>query len=91
VLRHTCGSILYKNGWNARQVQLQLGHHSPAFTLAVYVHVLPSDLPEHPGFGGNIVATRPTETDRNPAASAKLVARLSPAVQRAAEAVAVNS
>jgi hypothetical protein len=29
-------------------VQLWLGHHSAAFTLRVYVHLLPSDLPEPP-------------------------------------------
>jgi hypothetical protein len=27
-----------------KQVQLKLGHHSPAFTLSVYVHLLPDDL-----------------------------------------------
>jgi hypothetical protein len=27
-------------------VQKLLGHHSPAFTLATYVHLLPDDLPE---------------------------------------------
>ena len=25
-----------------------LGHHSPAFTLAAYVHLLPDDLPDAP-------------------------------------------
>ena len=52
-----------------------LGHHSPAFTLATYVHLLPDDLPE-PVFlealtratgneGGNDVATSPAETGRD--------------------------
>jgi len=45
-LRHTCATILFRRGWNAVQVQKFLGHHSPAFTLAVYVHLLPDDLPE---------------------------------------------
>jgi len=45
-LRHTCATILFRRGWNAVQVQKMLGHHSPAFTLAVYVHLLPDDLPE---------------------------------------------
>ena len=31
---------------NAKQVQMWLGHHSPAFTLATYVHLLPADLPD---------------------------------------------
>jgi integrase len=45
-LRHTCATILFRRGWNAVQVQRFLGHHSPAFTLATYVHLLPDDLPE---------------------------------------------
>ncbi len=45
-LRHTCGSILFRHGANAKQVQVWLGHHSPAFTLAVYVHSLPEDAPD---------------------------------------------
>lgn len=31
--RHTCATVLFENGWNAKQVQLQLGHHKPSFTL----------------------------------------------------------
>jgi integrase len=45
-LRHTCASRLFRNGWNAKQVQMLLGHHSPAFTLAAYVHLMPDDLPK---------------------------------------------
>jgi integrase len=45
-LRHTSATILFRRGWNAVQVQKFLGHHSPAFTLATYVHLLPDDLPE---------------------------------------------
>jgi len=45
-LRHTCASMLFRSGWNAKQVQIVLGHHSPAFTLATYVHLIPDDLPE---------------------------------------------
>jgi Phage integrase family len=47
-LRHTCATELFKRGLNAKQVQVWLGHHSPAFTLAVYVHLLSDDLPESP-------------------------------------------
>jgi integrase len=69
-LRHTCGTLLFRHGLNAKQVQLWLGHHSPAFTLATYVHLLPDDLPivdvlENVA-GGNQVGTRPAETSRNP-------------------------
>jgi len=45
-LRHTCATMLFRHGLNAKQVQAWLGHHSPAFTLATYVHLLPDDLPE---------------------------------------------
>src|SRR5438046_2006127 len=31
-LRHTCASILFRQGCNAKQVQVWLGHHSAAFT-----------------------------------------------------------
>jgi integrase len=60
-LRHTCATRLFRNGANAKQVQHWLGHHSPAFTLATYVHLLPDDLPD-PAFmdalgGGNKGAT----------------------------------
>jgi integrase len=67
--RHTCASVLFRAGWNAKQVQAWLGHHSPAFTLGVYVHLLPDDLPD-PSFldaleGGNKGATQPAETHRD--------------------------
>jgi integrase len=45
-LRHTCASILFAEGRNAVQVQRWLGHHSAAFTLATYVHLLNGDLDE---------------------------------------------
>jgi hypothetical protein len=38
--------MLFRHGLNAVQVQLWLGHHSPAFTIATYVHLLPEDLPD---------------------------------------------
>lgn len=38
--RHTCASLLFAQGRNAVQVQRWLGHHSAAFTLATYVHLL---------------------------------------------------
>jgi integrase len=45
-LRHTAGTTFFRAGWNAKQVQMVLGHHSPAFTLETYVHLLPEDLPD---------------------------------------------
>jgi integrase len=44
--RHACASILFAEGRNAVQVQRWLGHHSAAFTLATYVHLLDGDLGE---------------------------------------------
>ena len=38
--RHWCASTLFERGANAVQVQRWLGHHSPAFTLSTYVHLL---------------------------------------------------
>ena len=40
-LRHTFASMLIEAGEPLNYVQQQLGHHSPAFTLAVYGHLLP--------------------------------------------------
>jgi integrase len=44
--RHTCATMLFAEGRNAVQVQRWLGHHSAAFTLATYVHLLDEDLGE---------------------------------------------
>lgn len=40
-LRHTFASLLITNGESLPYIQAQLGHHSPAFTLAVYGHLMP--------------------------------------------------
>jgi hypothetical protein len=42
--RHTCASMPFAEGRNAKQVQVRRGHHSPAFTLASYVHLLDGDI-----------------------------------------------
>jgi integrase len=42
--RHTCASLLFERGANAVQVQRWLGHHSAAFTLATYVHLMNDDI-----------------------------------------------
>ncbi|HET6999336.1 MAG TPA: tyrosine-type recombinase/integrase [Solirubrobacterales bacterium] len=44
--RHSCATRLFAAGRNAVQVQRWLGHHSPAFTLSVYVDLLDGDLGE---------------------------------------------
>jgi len=43
-LRHTCASLLLHGGRTIVQVQKVLGHHSPAFTLSTYVHLLNNDV-----------------------------------------------
>jgi integrase len=65
--RHTNATLLFRHGWNAKQVQVWLGHHSPAFTLSTYVHLLADDLPELPAEWGNKGATQHAETGRNDA------------------------
>jgi integrase len=42
-LRHTYASLLLQDGTELLYVSQQLGHHSPAFTLQVYGHLLPRD------------------------------------------------
>jgi len=63
--RHTCASMLFAKGRNAVQVQRWLGHHSPAFTLARYVHLLDDDLGDALSIaqGANKVQTCPTPSD----------------------------
>jgi integrase len=76
--RHTCATILFRRGWNAAQVQRWCGHHSPAFTLATYVHLLDEDIPE-PTFFDELAAAAPdpgtdqtlTKTARNGAIEAE--------------------
>jgi integrase len=40
-LRHSYASLLIEAGEPIPYVQQQLGHHSPAFTLEVYGHLVP--------------------------------------------------
>jgi integrase len=67
--RHTCASLLFAESRNAVQVQRWLGHHSAAFTLATYVHLLDGDIGEplalSPEFaeGANKAQTAPTPFD----------------------------
>jgi integrase len=63
--RHTVASRMFAAGRNAVQVQKWLGHHSAAFTLKTYVHLLDED-----DLGGplapqsaNRVRTDPTPLD----------------------------
>jgi integrase len=63
--RHTCATLLFAEGRNAVQVQRWLGHHSAAFTLATYVHLLDGDIGEPLTLpqSANAVRTCPTPLD----------------------------
>jgi integrase len=39
-LRHTCASLLIAEGRSPVQIAAGLGHHSPAFSMAVYGHLM---------------------------------------------------
>jgi integrase len=67
--RHTCATLLFAEGRNAVQVQRWLGHHSPAFTLATYVHLLDGDVGEALAIdlSANTVQTDPTPSSDTPA------------------------
>lgn len=56
--RHTCASLLFDRGANAVQVQRWLGHHSPAFTLSTYVHLLDGGVGAGLGLEGELKAGR---------------------------------
>jgi integrase len=43
-LRHTCASLLIESGLSVLRLQRWMGHHSPAFTLETYGHLLDGDL-----------------------------------------------
>jgi integrase len=43
-LRHTCASLLIESGMSPLRLQRWMGHHSPAFTLETYGHLLDGDL-----------------------------------------------
>jgi integrase len=92
-LRHTCATLLFQAGLNAKQVQVWLGHHSPSFTLDTYVHLLDADLPsgdildnvlDRPG--GNNGATRAPEKPRNRRVAGKGKSLQNPEIPKGAEA-----
>lgn len=68
-LRHTFASMLIEAGEPLPYIQEQLGHHSAAFTLKVYGHLLPRR-------GRRGVDVLDDTTIRNPRATAQAVAAL---------------
>jgi integrase len=43
-LRHTCAPMLIESGLSPLRLQRWMGHHSPAFTLETYGHLIDGDL-----------------------------------------------
>ena len=43
-LRHTCASMLIESGLSPLRLQRWMGHHSPAFTLDTYGHLIDGDV-----------------------------------------------
>lgn len=43
--RHTFASLHLARGTNVVALSRMLGHHSPAFTLSRYAHLIPGDAP----------------------------------------------
>ncbi len=76
--RHTRASLLFADGRNAKQVQHWLGHHSAAFTLATYVHLLDGDV-------GGPMETAPAQGDNTVTIPAP-DGRVSPSQDEVAEA-----
>jgi len=64
--RHTCASMLIAEGRNIVQVSRWLGHHSPAFTLTRYAHLMDGDIGSPLELGANKVQTGPTPLDAIP-------------------------
>jgi integrase len=58
-LRHTCATILFARGLNAKQVQRWLGHHAASFTLDTYIGLLNEELPEPDFFDDEPVEVEP--------------------------------
>jgi len=73
-LRHTAATRLFAQGWNVKQVQTQLGHHKPSFTLDVYVHLLSNDLPQVLAVGREVTGPSETHVDAEAAEAAEIAA-----------------
>jgi integrase len=56
-LRHTYASLQLARGVNVVALSRALGHHSAAFTLATYVHLLPGDEAPALDLGGDVAAS----------------------------------
>jgi hypothetical protein len=64
-LRHTAASLMIARGDSPVQVQRRLGHHSPGFTLAVYVHLFPGEGARPLDLGDELTAATRVATDQS--------------------------
>jgi integrase len=74
--RHSCASMLIERGLSPLRLQRWMGHHSAAYTLDTYGHLIDAELaaaldlkaelsrPVHPAFGGNGRAAIPQKGGR---------------------------
>jgi integrase len=63
-LRHTCASMLIESGLSPLRLQRWMGHHSAAFTLETYGHLLDDDLGPALSLGKELSAVRSQQTTR---------------------------
>jgi integrase len=57
-LRHTCASLLIERGLSPLRLQHWMGHHSSAYTLDIYGHLIDAELPPPLDLGMELWATR---------------------------------
>lgn len=69
-LRHTCASLLVKNGAHVKAVQEQLGHSSITVTMDIYTHLFPSEM--------DALATRLGESHRQASEADGGITRIRP-------------
>jgi integrase len=65
-LRHTCASMLIESGLSPLRLQRWMGHHSPAFTLETYGHLIDDDLGPALDLRKELPAARSQQTTRAP-------------------------
>ena len=66
-LRHTCASLLIREGATVKAVQAQLGHATASITLDTYGHLFPDELDQ---LAGRLEAARAEALDARRAARA---------------------
>jgi integrase len=72
-LRHTCASLLIREGATVKAVQAQLGHATASITLDTYGHLFPDELDQ---LAGRLEAARAAALDARASARGPTVVRL---------------